>query len=206
MPVYKCKYCKESITDKNDEVKVSIQGEKRVTNRYFHSECMKLQELKDIEKEKRVEFLKKEKEEIDSLDLFVKKVHNVPFDLPKRFYIALQDLRNGTNRGKFEWTKKYKEGVPYHIIELSYRLALSDIERAKLSKRFKNFEEELMYCFAIARNKINEAWRKHMRDSQVQKQQKAKEVSIMDMLDDTREVAFKKQENNGDFSYLFGDD
>jgi len=202
MPSYvKCRFCEEHIPmSMKDtlvkETKVSESG--RRSNWYYHQECYP----KELDKR---EFLRREREAKDRLNETVKKIYNLKFDLPARWWEIISDLREGTNRYQKFWKKRYKAGVPFDVIREAYLLSVQDIEWARMSKQFKTIEQELRYGLAIVQSKINDAYKKMKAREQQEKINQANEKMIAELQDDV-EVEFKKTKRSDDYRHLLGDD
>lgn len=201
----KCQWCKATIPSSVDketlakEVKVSDSTGKS-KNLYYHPECYP-EYLKDVE------FRKKEREQKDELNETVKKIYNLQFNLPVRWWEYVSDFREGTNRHEKFWKKKYKKGVPFNVIREAFLLSVQDIEWARMNKKFSNLDQELRYGLMIMQGKVNDAYRKMKTREQQAKQSEAMEKLLLEDMKDNREVSFnKKQQENRDFSYLLGND
>jgi hypothetical protein len=136
----KCRACLQ-FDDKEKMVKEDKAG-------YFHEgEC--------YEKYLRhKQFKEKENAELDELYITIKEIYGLEI-VPKQLFPLLQDIRNGNvnNRGK---VKKYKQGVPYRIINEAYLMAKNDIQKARTYKQFTSTLGELKYGLAIVMDRINE--------------------------------------------------
>jgi len=111
---------------------------------YYHHECW--------------EFKNNEVKELDELYNVIKEMHKI-IDVPKAFFVHLQNLRNGTITLHGKEIKKFKKGVPYHIIKKAYEMSRKKIQWAKGNKTFKSSISELMYGFKIIESKINDAFK-----------------------------------------------
>jgi hypothetical protein len=193
---FKCFHCKELIDSEPIKVSKTSKDGLKTVNKYIHMKCH--EEL--LEKEA---FLKQEKLELDELCTFVKRVHNISFSLPKRFFYYLQDVRNGTVRGK-HGEKKYKDGIEYNVVKKAYELAKNDIEYTILSKNFIKVEDEIMYCFAIARERINDIMRSEQQKTESRKVAEAKEIQMFGF--EEQETTGYKKTDTDDLSFLLGDE
>jgi hypothetical protein len=179
------------------DVKVSDAGIK--ANLYYHPECYP----KHLEHQ---EFIKKDLQQKDELNETVKKIYNLNFDMPKRWWGYIGDLREGTNRHEKFWKKKYKQGVPYNVIKEAFLLSVQDIQWARMSKNFKTIDKELQYGLMIMQGKVNDAYRKMKTREQQTKINEALEQTQIKEMSENREVSFKKTEKDKDYSYLLGND
>lgn len=182
----KCRSCLE-LDDKEN----MIQDNKM----YFHiGEC--------YEKYKRhLEFKQKENEEYQSLCNTIKDIHKI-LVIPTGFIYQIQDLRNGNVNKKGQIEKKYKNGVPFNIIEEAYYMAKPDIEKVKSFKQFDSSLGELRYGLAIVVNKINEIALKRKKAEQAKVEaQKIKQHSEL-MKEIKRKVEPKQREDEIDLTTL----
>ncbi len=141
-----CQYCRNK--SERDEMLFEQQGKSK---KYYHVECYAKYLVEREEKQKEVQRL-------DELMQVIKGIHGID-DIPKGFYPFIQDLRNGTIRFRGPVLKKYKEGVPYEVIEEAYRMSESSIAWSKQNKSFKNTMAELKYGLAIVSNNVNDAYK-----------------------------------------------
>lgn len=135
-----CVVCKQ----KNNKEKMRyIKSIKRYVH---HGKCYK----KYVEHKR---FKEKENQELTDLVETIKEVHGIKV-IPRQFFSYLQDLRNDSVLfGKLK--KKYKQGIPYPIIAATYKYCESDIRYWINKKEFDNILNELKYCLAIVKNKID---------------------------------------------------
>lgn len=149
----KCKWCKEDV---NKELAIVIEketgtllksGKPKKLRSYFHEEC--IDKHLDFEEKKIVE-----QEQLDSLIRKIIDIHNIrKEDVPRQFYIDIQDIRNGHRFGNRKNVRS-KGGTPYYVIEMAYDQARYSIEYAKLQKSFDSCYGELKYGLAIMRDKM----------------------------------------------------
>jgi hypothetical protein len=207
MPVYiKCRYCNgtedKKLKDELMECEEKYSEETKKTSRkYFHKgECWE----KHLENQV---FIEKELREKDELNLVIKSIHSIKFDIPPNVWVLIQDLRNGTNRYQSFFKKKYKAGVPYPVIAEAYRMSKDSIEWSKMNRRFKTKVEEMRYSLKIVQSKLEDAYRKIQRTEQSQTIAKAKEKSEVEAMIDNRQVEFKDNKKyEFDISDILGDD
>lgn len=200
----KCQFCNESEPySKKEEMEVikKVSDKGTTKNLYYHSgDCWDKFHKKN-------EFIKKELEERDKLNDVIKSIYNVEFHLPTRLWTLIQDLRNGTNRYRKFFKKKYKEGVPYDVLAEAYLMSRSSIKWAKLNKRFKSLQDEICYGLIIVQSKIEDANKKMKNSNQSKLISESKESSVVrDMLEE-RTIDYKKHKTEEeDLSNIFGDD
>lgn len=118
--------------------------------------------------------------------------------------MQIQDIRNGTVRDKYKREIKYKDGIPYKVIERAYELAQKDIEYAILSMNLR-VEAEINYCLAIARDRINDIMRLDKKKAETQRIIEAKETHMLDF-EPQETTGYKKSNTDDDLSFLLGDD
>lgn len=163
---------------------------------------------------KKIDYNKKENKEKDELNKVIRDIHGLQDTKDKKHTISsnywqmVQDIRNGTERYKVNYKKKYKQGVPYSILKDAYLMARKDIEWAKLNKQFRTTFSELKYCLLIAHGKISDVYREKERNEQSHKfsEAKEKEDSFIEDLFDKKEIKYKKQKSEFDISHILGDD
>lgn len=160
-----------------------MQGKSR---KYYHADCFAEHQA---DKQKRAE----EAAKLDSLVETIKDIHGL-ISIPKQFYPFIQDMRNGTIRFQGKPIKKYKQGVPYEIIEQAYKLSKDSIHWSKENKNFKNSSGELRYGLAIVSNKINDA------SAYMRNRQKQQSAAAAMQKPSERKVEYKKRENKKDIS------
>ncbi|TCI26685.1 hypothetical protein EVJ32_04745 [Exiguobacterium sp. SH5S4] len=149
----KCKWCKEEVAKEEAMVieketgQLLKSGKPKVLRSYYHEDCMD-KYLEDKEK-KLIE-----QEQLDALVKTIIAIHSIrPEDFPQRFYVDIQDIRNGYRRGDRKQVKS-KSGTPYYVIESAYEYVRSNIEYAKLQKSFDSIYGEMRYGLAIMRDKL----------------------------------------------------
>lgn len=140
------------------------------------------------------------------MNYVVKSIYGVTYQLPSQWWEFINDLRNGTNRFEKFWRKRYKGGVPYKVIKEAYIMSKSDIDWARLNKRFKTLNQELRYGLSIIQSKLNDAHKRLKVIEQQQKMSSAIEEKQVEMMMDDREVSYKKKYDEDDISFLLGDD
>lgn len=182
--------------------KKDVNGKEKIT-RYCDEECYKNAMLV-------IQFKENESKEKDILNDVVKGLYGVPvnYNLPPRFWNLVQDLRNGTNRYTKFWKRHYKQGVPYTVMAEAFRMSKSEIQWAKLNKKFKGTMQEINYGLAIMQSKLVDAHKKLKKTELEEKKSKALETMNIDLMEDNREVAYKKQvsKKREDIRFLLGDD
>lgn len=180
-----CQWCREK--SEREEMLFEQQGRAK---KYYHVEChAKYLEEKE---EKQLEV-----QRLDRLVQVIKSIHNIK-DVPKGLYPFIQDLRNGTIRFRGPVLKKSKKGIPYEVIEESYRMSADSIAWSKRSKDFKNTMAELKYGLAIVSNNINDAY-KNIR----QREMANASISLMNK-PDGKKVEYRKKTNE-DISDFVGE-
>lgn len=200
----KCKSCNKN--NNRDDIEnlyiVKILAGLKNRNLYYCNEKCYLNSVKEDE------FIEFEEAEKDKLNEVVKSIYGVAvgLNLTNRWWTIIGDLRNGTNRYEKLWKRRYKKGVPYAVIAEAYRISKDSIHWAKLNKNFKTFEQELRYGLSIIASKVIDADRKIKRSAIQEKASNAMEGSRIDIMEDNREVVFKKVEDENDLSFLLGDD
>lgn len=203
--IVKCRTCGETVpfSDRLElmEVKeIYSETTKKTKREYYHKgQCWdKFQEQE--------QFIKKEMQEKDELNMTIKNLHNIKYQIPSRIWEMIQDLRNGTNRYEKFWKRKYKGGVPYPVIREAYLMSKDDIEWAKLNRRFPTVEQEMSYCLRIIQKKLNDAHKKIERSRQSESFAKAKEKNVIRDISEDREVKYEKKKSKFDISHILGDD
>lgn len=191
----KCQQCDEKQPFNEEEMtfieKVSDSGRK--TKKYFHIKCLNKYEEEQT-------FLDKEKAELDELVEVAGAIHEAPkppnlaHQLPRIWYHMIQDFRNGTSRYTRNFKKRYKKGIPYHVIAEAYKLSKDSIRWAKMDKNFKDTTSEVRYSLAIVSNKIPDALKKQQRDEHMAKVEKVREQEEIERLEHERETVYKKQQ------------
>ena len=202
----KCQTCGESTIAFSERfekmeviTKVSSKGRKR--NLFYHKGDCWEKELA------RQEFANKEKESLDSLVKTIMRIHRRKAQIPDAHYQRINDLRNGTDRYRKFWRSKYKEGVPYNVIEEAYKLSKSSIDYARNLGRFKDTNHELAYSFKIVCGKVEDAYKKIERSVESEKILKATEKSEVRDIQDRKVVDYSKnKQKRMDLSDIFGDD
>lgn len=133
---YKCYYCKKLIENNNELLEITYGKNNNI--RRVHKSCY--------------DFLEKEKNELDSLIEYIKKIYNIEI-IPSSFYIRLQDIRNGNDT--YNKVKKSKKGYRYKLVEYTYKKNLKEIQRT-LPNIKGDTNSQLLYGLAIVRNNIND--------------------------------------------------
>lgn len=201
----KCQFCNESIpysereTLAHEEKEYQSKGVTKTKNIYWHQECYP-KELKQRE------FLLQEKKEKDELNETLQKIYKVKYNFSSNFWWMISDLREGTNRFQKFWKKKYKQGIPFPVIREAYMMSVQDIEWARMSKSFKNLNDEMRYGLMIMQGKVNDAYRKMKTREQQSKINEAREEIQIEDMKENRQVSFKKKQQDRDYSYLLGND
>lgn len=203
--IVKCQICEKTELYKERLELMEIESKTsektgKTSNKYFHKGKCWEKHLKEQS------FKVNEKKEKDELNNIIKSIHNIKFDLPPNIWELIQDLRNGTDRYKTFWKKRYKQGVPYGVMAEAYRMSKDNIEWAKLNKRFKTKEVEIKYSLRTMQSKIEDAYNKLKRTEQSQQFAKATERQQVEHLIEERQVEFKKQKSEFDISHILGDD
>jgi len=174
----------------------------KIKKEYYHHECLELQKKKN-------EFLRKEDEERDSLNEYLKVIYELGAhdQLPPQFWSLIQDVRNGTERFRRKLKIRYKKGVSYRIIEEAYRLSRNAIYQARKRKNFKTLMAELNYGLFVMASKLTDA-EKALQSKKMQNEiSKAKnEDRVTSFIEDSREVVYKKKHHDDDISFLLDDD
>lgn len=149
----KCKWCKEevyketAIVIEKETGTLLKSGKPKMLRSYFHEDCVD----KHLENEEKKII---EQEQLDSLIRKVIDIHSIrKEDVPRQFYIDIQDIRNGHRFGSRKNVSS-KGGTPYYVIEMAYDQARHHIEYAKLQKSFESCHGELRYGLAIMRDKM----------------------------------------------------
>ena len=202
----KCQTCGKStvpFSQRFDDMEVvtKTSGKGKQRNLYYHKgECWE-------KEQKRQSFVKQEKEELDSLTKTMMRIHRRKTSIPHIHYQKINDLRNGTERYRRFWTKRYKEGVPYKVIEEAYKLSQSAIEYARSLGRFKNTDHELAYSFKIVCGKLEDAYKKIERSKEAKKFLDATESVMIQDFESSREHDYSRfKRKRADLSDIFGDD
>jgi hypothetical protein len=195
----KCQVCGKK--NEKSEMKKITTGKKTKTNKYYHPSCHQ-KHLKEKE------FKQQEWQELDDLCELIKSIHGIE-SIPKQLFPDLQALRNGdVLYGKVK--KKYKNGVKFRGIFLTYQYCADQIRYWKNKKEFKNTLSELRYGLAIVRNSVDDA-RNDYRKKQKAKEEKQTLQNHMDMMKDvkkglrdkSKETNNKKENNKTDVTSLF---
>lgn len=192
-----CKRCKikTPITELVEHVKVANTGKETIER--YHPKC-----LEDFLEEQK--FKQKEAEELDELYMLIKDIHKLDVVPSTMFSLHIQPLRNGEFRlGKK--VKKYKQGVPYHLMTEAYKLSAKSISYWKENKTFDTAMGELKYGFAIMVDNLPLAKK---RIDQNRKAKIAAEQQLQDILQNNEQyeqVEYKykkKKEDVIDISFL----
>lgn len=208
MPRYvKCQECgnTELYTERLEKMEIvskTSETTNKTRNFYYHKgKCWD-------KHNKNQNFIVDELGKRDELDIVIKKIYNIKYQVPPRIWQMIQDLRNGTNRFQKFFKKRYKEGVPYDVIAEAYRMSGDSIKWAKLNRRFRDKEEEMRYGLKIVQSKIEDAYNKLKNSENTKKFSEAKEKVNLDLeFNDNRKVDYnKKKESVEDLSSIFGDD
>lgn len=191
----KCVYCGEyGLKSEMDCYEKVSKG--KTVRKYVHLSC------KD-DYEKKLDFLKNEKEEKIKLYNTIMRVHNIKL-IPRQFYPNIEDIRNGSIMfGKI--IKKYKEGVPYSIIDETYKQYEDEIIKAIKWKDeqvgFKDILAELRYGLGVVRSKIDMVIRKKKQDEKIKQHNLLKaQYSYVDHIDYNEDLTYKPKENPNDIT------
>lgn len=192
----KCKWCKEEVVKEDamviekDTGQLLKSGKPKMIRSYFHEDCMD-KHLEDEEK-KIVE-----REQLDSLVRTIISIHSIrPEDFPQRFYVDIQDIRNGYRRGDRKQVKK-KGGTPYYVIEQAYDYVRSNIEYAKLQKSFDSMYGEMRYGLSIMRDKLPMI---RQRELERIRAQKAAKKQLKEKVFKEEEINYKNKKYENDIS------
>jgi hypothetical protein len=193
-----------SVDERITEIIVSSTGKKMY--KHFHPEChtayLKYKELR-----------KNDAPELDSLYKTIQRIHSIPKETNavEAIMSHIQDVRNGTIRKGSIIIKRYKEGVPYSVIEDAYKISEPTIMYYRNgAKEFKDKKAELKYCFAIVLKNIDLAYvrrAKEKREAQLRQELEANTENIETVIHDqtTPQPTFKpKQNSKFDISDLLG--
>lgn len=192
----KCKWCKEEV---NKETAIVIEketgtllksGKPKMLRSYFHEDCID----KHLESEEKKII---EQEQLDSLIRKVIDIHSIrKEDVPRQFYIDIQDIRNGHRFGSRKNVSS-KGGTPYHVIEMAYDQARHHIEYAKLQKSFESCHGELRYGLAIMRDKMPLV---RQRELERIRAKKAAKKQLKEKVFDSIESNYKNKKYENDIS------
>lgn len=150
----KCYVCKEKYdkslmkVEEKETGKFNKDGSPRITRRYFHRDC-----YEKFIKDKEIKQL--ELKELDELYRYLLKIHEIEV-LCSRMIEKIQDLRNGSVKLKGEKIKRYKEGIKYSVMLLSYKQQEENITRVLRTKSFETKWNEFSYCFGIMLKTVND--------------------------------------------------
>ncbi|ARF70691.1 hypothetical protein B7C51_24775 (plasmid) [Paenibacillus larvae subsp. pulvifaciens] len=190
-----CRTClkKSPINEMKCDETISDSGNK-YRKYYHHGECWE----KSVQEK---EFLLKERNELDSLNDTIKRIHEID-SVPHVFFRDyLQPLRNGN----FKQNRKkalYKAGFNYNLIEETYKYCEKVIRAAK-KKKFEGTLNELKYCFAIVVDKIYIV-KKRNEKSRKNKELTDKKANLSQSMEDidfnNRSIEYKKKKVTNDIS------
>lgn len=193
-----CQVCREKDIKENMEVYVIVSSTGKKTNKYYHKgECWE----KFIKEKEKLEQEQKEREELDTV---LKEIFDIKVKYPDNVWWIIEDLRNGTNRFQKFWKKKYKKGYPYSVIAEAFRLSKDDIEWARLNRPFKDLGQEMRYALKIIQKRLEPAYKKKIKTERNEEFSKARESISLDLMEDIREVEYKKKDIF-DMSDILGD-
>lgn len=154
MAQVKCNWCKEKY-DKNlmkvEEKatgKLNKNGTPKISRKYFHKSCHQ-----DYLNDK--EFKKNELEHLDNLYQYLLKLHHIEV-LDGRMIQKIQDLRNGTVNLNGKKIKRYKDGIDYQMMLITYQQQEENINRSIKNMSFDKKWNEFSYCFGIMLRNIND--------------------------------------------------
>lgn len=174
MPRYvKCRHCNETelYQDRNEKMDYieAVSSSGKVKKEYCHKG-------KCFEKYKsHKEFIQKEESEKDELNTVIKDIYNIKYQIPPMIWELIQDLRNGTNRYTKLFKKRYKKGIPYSVLCEAFKMSRDSIHWARLNRRFKTLENEMVYGMKIVQGKIEDANKKLTRSKQAEEFSSARE-------------------------------
>lgn len=128
--------------------KLTKTGKESIRRAFFHKECDELHKNDE-------EFKAKESEELDELYQYILKMHNLEV-MDGRMFMKVQDLRNGTISLNRKKVRRYKEGVEYSRMLLTYKHIENRIDQVLRSMDFANKWNEFSYVFSMMVNNLNE--------------------------------------------------
>lgn len=187
----KCQECGEFNTSDKMKLHVHFTSSNRKKNMYFHEECYD----QYLEKKK---FNEKESEELYELTETIKKLHRLDINVPDTFFRDyIQPLRNGTFKSK-KRIKKSKEGVPYSLMNDTYKYCEQTIDYVRTNKKFESTYSMLKYTFAVMIDKIQIVKKKNKQKIAEKEMSERHKESIIDdnrrNFQDT-EISFKNKSN-----------
>lgn len=150
----KCQWCKENgeketmVCEETPTGKFNKNGSEKMIRRYYHFNCHN-----DFKEDK--EFKMKEANELDELYQYLLKLHNLK-TLDSRMFEKIQDLRNGTIKFNNKKIKKYKDGVPYSLMLLTYQHLQNNIAEIIRKMSFQTKWNEFSYIFGMVSKNVNE--------------------------------------------------
>lgn len=189
--MFKCWYCKEEVL-KND---IYIHKVGKV-NRKFHISKNCYEKFEDIQKQKEIEKIKKQKEtdDWDELYQYVKKdiLGYSEGQILSRFQVRiLRNLRNGEYvvRNK----KMINKGYPYKVILYTFKLKKKDILSSIYGKTFNDEKHKFNYIMVIVINSINDIYKRYLNSL---KDKTEKDINIS--IEDKKEIFKKNMESKPD--------
>lgn len=223
---HKCYYCKEEIQEE-DLVVVKING----VNRKFHKEkdchnrhnfasthkckhCRKKIMFEDDYEEHEGEYIHADciddflfkRKEVEDWDKVYKYVKLNLLKYPENMNLSPSQVNRlrGMRDGKTGFKKGEKQqynGYPFHIIYLTLLYKTKEIERALMTKEFKNEEQKVNYLVGIVANSINDVYTSIMAKEESDKRliatvsrmnEERNENKIQESVEKTEEVRYNK--------------
>jgi hypothetical protein len=190
----KCRFCNLKDTEREEMVKITNESPKGKTiNMYYHNHCYP-EKLKQDEENK----------EKDYLYDVIKEVHQIKQpDIPKFFWIKINELRHGSVYIGRNTKKRYKEGFSFNVIAETYKFCRETIEYYKKTKDFKDLSQELNYCYTIICDKIGVVQKKNAKKEFIKAKKEAEEKEQQEnsvVTHTEKEVKYKKQKREDDLS------
>jgi hypothetical protein len=150
----KCNWCNEKheresmICEEKSTGKFNKNGSEKMTRKYFHSKC----HTSYLDDKK---FKEKELTTLDALYKYLLILHDVE-SLDPRQMEKIQDLRNGTIKVNNRKIVKYKSGVPYELMLITYKHLEDRIDQIMKTMQFETKWNEFSYIFGTMQNNLND--------------------------------------------------
>ncbi|MGZ9868231.1 hypothetical protein ACU3L3_07390 [Priestia endophytica] len=163
--------CEEKPTGKYNK-----NGTEKMLRKYFHSSCYE-EYLRDKA------FKEKEMQELEKLYDYILKLHNIEA-LDGRMMEKVQDLRNGSIKYQGKKIKRYKNGVTYTGMLLTYQHLESTIQRILDSMHFEEKWNEFSYIFGTMVRGIEDAkvaYKRELKEKKIHEQRiKTTDTSLLE--------------------------
>lgn len=187
-----CQYCQQ----RDDKEEMYDSGRK--SKRYFHHKCWQ-RELKEQEVKKQ------DKIEKDELNKTLMRIHNINVVTPY-IWQEITDLRfgNAKLKDKYGNIKRQKKGIPFGIINSAYLRSEKWINKARAEKSFNSITQEMLYCYKIMLNSVNDCYKDSQRKIKQEEQMNAN-VEYIENSIGVDKPKFKKTENKMDISEFIED-